>query len=270
MAANAPKRHAQKNRSETADATAVKEPIWVFESNPGATQMRGAEEIAVSCLAAKPENGSGPAGNTYAIVTRDANNALLPFAQLKNHVDAFLACADKHSHREFRLVASPHKKSNEEFTEFSELFRKAPQNCALPGRCLEVLEKLDNTRVILLDANVKEVDNEARHRAFRHYFAANEAMWPHKSVEIVSFGLAHTVERNAKFAEERNFAHHVPQANPKIYRRHEALACHILALTYATKMVCFSDPAGTSTDFHMQAIQFAVAAALDIDEVTVD
>ncbi len=254
-----------KNPSKPA-AVAVREPIWVYEASPGVSEPRGAEEIAIKCLRAKP-GGSGPAGNSYALVTRDADNKLLPLAQLQEQVQTFIECVRRHPQRQFRLLASPYLKSDEEFEQFTELFRNVPAHCELPGRCQELLGRLKKTRIIVLDANVKEVDEVERKRTLNQYFSANEGLWGGGGIEIVSFGLSHTIVRNDKYAKGRGYGHHLAKVNPKIYGKLADQARQVLSITYANKLVCFSDPMGTSTGFHMTVLKLASAAALQVDDV---
>ena len=114
---------------------------------------------------------------------------------------------------------------------------------------------------------MKAVDTAARKNALDQYFAANEGLWPTDAVEIVSFGLAHTLVHNDKYAKGRGYGHYIVKLNPKRYGRYEDLARQLLSMSYATKLVCFSDPMGTSTGLHMVTMQYAVAAGLEIDEV---
>ena len=88
-------------------------------------------------------------GNSYAIVTRGEDNRLLPFNELREQVQAFLRYADAHAELTFRIVTSAYAKSDEEHLKFAELFRNAPANCLLPGRWMELLERLSDTRIIL-------------------------------------------------------------------------------------------------------------------------
>ena len=116
--------------------SARREAVWVFEANPAVSEGRGAEEIAQKCHGAKSTQTSGPAGSSYALVTRDTHGNLLPIEQIRDRVEAFKSVAETYQKYDFQIVASPYRKSEQEHREFADLFRNAPSNCLLPGRWL--------------------------------------------------------------------------------------------------------------------------------------
>ena len=266
VAKRTPKRPAGPAGKTAPAPVPAKEAVWVFESSPGARFRRSAAEIALKYHGAKEDKYNGPAGNSYAIQTRDEKNKLLPWDVLKEHVQKFREIAEAHPNRKFRILPSPYSKSEADHTKFAELFRNVPKNCELPGRWLELLGRLNTARIILLDANVGAPDSDDRKRAFDLYFTANEALWNVDNIEIVSFGAPRTVVHNDKYAKSRGYAHRIISVDPKRYRKHASQACELLAVAYATKIVCFNDPMGTSVGTQMGTLQLAVGAGLQVDE----
>jgi len=247
---------------------AAREDIWVFESNLGGHHLKGATAIALECHGAEEDKYSGAAGTSYALPTRGDDGQLLGWDTMKSHVRVLFDYARKHPQLRFRILASSQKKSTEEHRRFADLLRNAPANCELPGRLLEILDRLTTVRIILLDANVRMVA-EDRKRVLDQYFAANAGLWDADQIEIVSLGSAQSIVANDKYAKGRGYRHRIINVDAEVYRGHAGLAREQLSVTYATKLVCLNDPTGTSTGTQIGAIHLAACAGLEIDEVLI-
>jgi hypothetical protein len=247
---------------------AAKEAIWVFEADLGGRHVRGAAAIAVKYRGAEEGKCSGAAGSSYAIPTRDNENKLLPWDDIENYVRAFRNHAQAHPEQTFRILPSPHGKSEQEHARFADIFRNAPPNCELPGRWLEILGRLDTVRIILLDANVRLVETE-RKRVLDQYFAANEGLWNADHIEIVSLGSAQSLVANDKYAKGRGYRHRIIKVISDLYGGYAAQVREQLSVIYATKLVCLNDPTGTSTGNQVGAVHLASSAGLPIDELLI-
>jgi len=255
-------------RSVNRPSLAATDAIWVFESNLDGCHTRGAAALAVKCRGAEEGKCSGAAGSSYAILTRDGENELLSWDDIENHVRTFRTYAEAHPNQTFRILPSPHGKSEQEHARFADLFRNAPANCELPGRWLENLERLDTVRIILLDANVTIEDAE-RKRVLDQYFAANEGLWNADHIEIVSLGSAQSLVANDKYAKGRGYGHRIINVIADQYGDYAAQVREQLSVAYATKLVCINNPTGTSTGNQVGAVHLASCAGLPIDEVLI-
>ena len=244
----------------------AKDAIWVFESNLHGPGTRGAGAIAVRCRGADKDCSGGALGSNYAILTRDGDNKLLPWDDIKHHVGAFIDYAKASPGQRFQILPGAYEKSEDQHTRFAHLFRNAPGNCELPGRCLEMLGRLNAVRVILLDANVT-IEEAERTRVLNQYFAANEGLWNVEYIEIVSVGAAQSLVANAKYAKERGYRHRIIKVDCDIYGGYARQVREQLSIAYATKLVCLNDPTGTSTGNQVSAVHLASCAGLQIDDL---
>ena len=242
--------------------------VWVFETAIGRHASHGAEPIAIATRGAKPERCSGASGYNYALPTRDERNTLLPWPDIHTHVEKFFEFARNNSEKTFRLLASPEPKTADELERFAALFRHAPENCILLGRMLEILERLNGVRVIVLDANVA-TEEDHRVAFLDQYFIANQGLWNAEYVELVSFGTARSLIKNDAYAKMRNFRHRIFNADSKMYGSYEAEVCEILSVSYATKLVCLHDPDGTNVGRQLGTLKMARAGGLPIDELLI-
>jgi len=247
---------------------AAKEAIWVFESNLAGRHARGVAAIAVKCLGAEEGKCSGVAGSSYAIPTRDGEDKLLPWDDIEKHVRTFRSYAEAHPDQTFRILPSPHGKSEQEHAHFADLFRNTPTNCELPGRWLELLKRLDTVRIILLDVNVTFLETE-RKRVLDQYFPVNEGLWNADNIEIVSLGSAQSLVANDKYAKGRGYRHRIINVDPDFYGDYAEKVREQLSVAYATKLICLNNPTATSTRKYVGAIHLASCAGLPIDEVLI-
>jgi len=255
---------------DTSPSAAAKGDIWVFESSLGGEHLDGIAAMAVKHHGAEVGRGSGAAGNSYALQTRDDEHVLLRSQEIEDHVQEFRDYATAHPEVNFRLLPGSGRKSAEEHAKFADLLRNVPANCELTGRILEILGRLKTVRIILLDANVSVVDTDARKHALDQYFAANEGLWNAEQIEIVSFGAAQTLIANDKYAKGRRYSHRIIDVNREIYGDDTAEIREILSLAYSTKLVCLDDPNATSTTARVGVIQRAALAGLEIEAVLID
>ncbi len=255
--------------SEMAHSAATSGIIWVFESSLGGEHSDAAAAIAVRRHGAKDGVGSGASGTSYALQTRDDEHVLLPLKEIEENVQEFRDYATAHPELKFKIVPGALRKSDEEHASFADLLRNVPANCELTGRMLEILERLKTVRIILLDANVNLVDTAARKRALDQYFAANEGLWNAEQIEIISFGAAHTLVANDKYATGRKYLHRIINVDANVYGDDAAEVHEILSVAYATKLICLDDPSGTSTAARVSSIQLAAGAGLEIDAVLI-
>lgn len=255
-------------RSVKRPSRSAREAVWVFESNIGGRHARGAAAIAVKCRGAEEGKCSGAAGSSYAIPTRDRENELLPWDDIENHVRTFRNYAEAHPNQTFRILPSPHGKSEQEHARFADIFRNAPANCELPGRWLEILKRLDTVRIILLDVNVTFLETE-RKRVLDQYFAANEGLWNADHIEIVSLGSAQSLVANDKYAKGRGYRHRIINVDTDFYGDYAEKVREQLSVAYATQLICLNNPIATSTRKYVGAVHLASCAGLPIDEVLI-
>ena len=128
--------------------------IWVYESSLGGEHADRAAEIAVKYHGAEQGKGSGAAGTSYALQTLDDAHVLLPPKDIRDNVQEFRDYVTAHPELKFQLLHGSLRKSEQEHTQYAGLMRNVPANCEIPGRTLEILERLNTVQVILLDANI--------------------------------------------------------------------------------------------------------------------
>lgn len=239
--------------------------IWVFESNTAGKNIQGAAAIAIKRHGAQEDISKGPSGGSYALLTRDADGALLPWKDIQDHVKEFRTFAESHADLKFRILPSDTAKTDQEHNRFADLLRNLPTNCELPGRVQEILGKLKTVRVILLDANISIVDTDARKRALDQYFSANVGLWNAEHIEIVSIGAAQSLIANDKYAKEHGYGHRIINVDADIYGDDAEDVRELVSVAYATKLLCLNDPDATSTAKQVNAIRVAGWAGLEVD-----
>ena len=243
--------------------------IWVFESSLGGEHADRAAEIAVKYHGAEQGSGSGPAGTSYALQTRDDEHVLLPPKDIQKNVQEFRDYVTAHPEFKFQLLHGSLRKSEQEHAQFADLMRNVPANCEMPGRTLEILERLNTVRIILLDANITVIDTDERKRVLDQYFAANEGLWNAEHIEIVSMGAAKSLITNDKYAKGRGYNHRIINVDSDVYGDDTVTVRELLSITYATKLICLDDPSSTSTTGHVGALQLAARAGLEIESLLI-
>lgn len=115
-----------------------KDAVWVFGSNLAGRHGAGAALVARTQFGAQYGVGCGPTGQSYAIPTKDGRNGgrltnpaeLLPLAEVKRHIDAFVGYAS--ANPSFRFVVTRIGCGLAALTdaEVAPLFAGAPANCS--------------------------------------------------------------------------------------------------------------------------------------------
>ena len=244
------------------------DPIWVFESQLNVDIERGPAAIARKCRGAIAGEFDGPTGSNYALPTRTPEGKLLEPDELRRHVGTFRAFAEQHPEQQFRLLPSYARKTPAEHERFADLMVNLPSNCILTGRMLELLGRLEEVRIIILDANVRFIEKERKH-VLDQYFTANEGLWNVTSIEILSIGSPQTMVANDHYAKGRGYRHRIIGAETERYGDYAPMVRELLSVAHATKLVSMNDPTGTSTGNVIGALQLAAAGGLEIDEVLI-
>lgn len=255
--------------SETPDHGArAEEPVLVFESNLGGQHGRGVSLLAGKCHGAVDGKGWGHHGNAYGIPTLDSEMKPLTRGVLVNYIQNFLKYAAAHPPLQFRVTAFGYGNPNIGMGEIVEMFRRAPRNCLLPGRWLEMLGRLEVMRLLLLDVSGLVRETAAQER-LDEYFTINAPLWAEKSVEIVSVGAAVSVVANDRFARRRNYRHRIISVNEGFYRNYLNQAREEMAVWYSTRLVTVLEPDQTSQGNTLRLLQAATRAGLEIDEIQI-
>ena len=152
------------------------DPIWVFESQTDGDRSKGAAATALKRDGAELGQAQGIAGNSYAIPTRDKDNNPLEWPDIGRSVQEFRDHVSDNPSVAFKHLPGSARRTADEHVQFSELFRNMPADCDLPGRTLEILGRSNVVRIILLDANIRAVDMDARKTALDQFFTANEGL----------------------------------------------------------------------------------------------
>lgn len=246
---------------------AAEEPVLVFESNLAGQHGKGASFLAEKCHGAVDGKGWGQHGNSYAIPTADKE--LMPLSQgvLSNYVQSFIKHAEANPAMRFRVTTLGFGNPNLSQRDLVRMFARAPSNCLLPGRWLELLGKLDTVRIIVLDA-AGALRNAAPQQRLDDYFAINAPLWTNKVVEIVSTGPANSVVANDQYARHRGYRHRIISVNENFYRNYLNQAREELAVWYATRLLNLAEPDQTSQGSTLRLLQAAIRAGLEIEDVT--
>lgn len=113
--------------------------IFVFGSNLAGRHGAGAAAYAVRNCGAVFGIGEGPQGQAYAIPTKDADIRTLPVDEIAQHVDLFIAYAQRHGGREFMVTAIGTGLAGYSHAHIAPLFYGAPSNCLFDERWTEFL-----------------------------------------------------------------------------------------------------------------------------------
>lgn len=169
--------------------TMPSEPVWVFECNTAGDLAGHVAHVAERIHGAKPGAPGKLVGNSYALPTRDEHGGFLPIDEVAANVRAFREQAETQHDRQFRVLPGTWPKSEDEQARYAEMFLNVPNNVLLPGRMLELQEKLGAVRLVILDINDRGVDPVRRGKALDEFFACNAGLWGTNDIEIVSYGL---------------------------------------------------------------------------------
>jgi hypothetical protein len=120
-------------------ATLTTRRIFVFGSNKAGRHGAGAALTAKRKHGAIQGQGLGPAGESYAISTKDAALNPLSLADIKHSVETFLGYARENSHLEFQITQIGCGLAGFRPSVIALLFASAPSNCLFDERWREWL-----------------------------------------------------------------------------------------------------------------------------------
>jgi hypothetical protein len=103
--------------------------IFVFGSNERGRHGAGAALTAARHYGAREGQGFGPAGDSFAIPTKDWVIQTLPLEYIKLYVDRFIVYARWTPEREFKVTALGTGLAGIEHKWIAQLFKYAPDNC---------------------------------------------------------------------------------------------------------------------------------------------
>lgn len=103
--------------------------IFVFGSNEVGVHGAGAALSAYHGHGAKLGQGFGPAGNSFAIPTKDWRIETLPIAVIKAYVDRFIVYARFNPDHQFQVTAIGCGLAGLKHKDIAPLFKYAPPNC---------------------------------------------------------------------------------------------------------------------------------------------
>jgi hypothetical protein len=106
--------------------------IFVYGSNLGGRNGRGAALTARLEYGARNGIGVGRNGHAYAIPTKSATLAVLPLDVIEEHVREFIAYARSHPELRFNVTRIGCGLAGYEDHQIGPFFRDAPDNCDLP------------------------------------------------------------------------------------------------------------------------------------------
>ncbi|WP_439653837.1 A1S_2505 family phage non-structural protein [Rhodanobacter sp. FW106-PBR-LB-1-21] len=125
------------------------DPVLVFGSNRAGRHGRGAAAFAARWRGARMGQGSGPAGQSYAIPTKDEALHVLPVKAIAAEVAAFLAYAREHASLRFDVSAIGCGLAGYPDETIAPLFADSPSNCRLPYKWQRLLDPGLPARVIV-------------------------------------------------------------------------------------------------------------------------
>lgn len=103
--------------------------VFVFGSNLRGVHGAGAAKAALLYHGAKPSQGIGLQGNSYAIPTKDEALSVLPLPAIRKHVEQFILFAKEHPDKEFQVTQVGCGFARLSKADMAEMFTDAPDNC---------------------------------------------------------------------------------------------------------------------------------------------
>ncbi len=110
----------------------AKPMIFVFGSNEAGRHGAGAALHARRFHGARPGQGVGLQGNSYAIPTKDGKLRTLPLAAISRYVESFLEFARSHPGLTFNVTRIGCGLAGYTDADIGPMFSAAPDNCILP------------------------------------------------------------------------------------------------------------------------------------------
>lgn len=111
----------------------------MFGSNQKGVHGRGAAQDALKNHGAVWHKGTGLAGNSYAIPTKDWYIKTLPLDKINNYVNQFLQFAIAHPEMKFFVTRLGCGLAGYRDEDIAPLFRGYPSNCRMPPEWLPFL-----------------------------------------------------------------------------------------------------------------------------------
>lgn len=115
--------------------------IFVFGSNEAGRHGAGAARHAVDNLGAIYGMGFGPAGNTFAIPTKDWRVETLPIATIEHYVNRFIVYARFNKDQLFQVTRIGCGLAGLTDEVIAPLFKYAPENCQFDTAWTHLLPK---------------------------------------------------------------------------------------------------------------------------------
>ncbi len=106
--------------------------IFVFGSNLLGHHERGAAKDALEKHGAVYGQGIGHYGNSYALPTKRTKWIKMTLAEVRYHVNVFIAYANKHPELSFNVTKVGCGLAGFTELQIAPLFDEAPDNCMLP------------------------------------------------------------------------------------------------------------------------------------------
>jgi hypothetical protein len=103
--------------------------IFVFGSNEAGYHGAGAAKYAFWHHGAKMHQGTGLAGNSYAIPTKDKMIKTLPLKEIKQYVDSFIDYATVYNEESFQVTRIGCGLAGYKDEDIAPLFLGSPSNC---------------------------------------------------------------------------------------------------------------------------------------------
>lgn len=113
--------------------------IFVFGSNLAGRHGRGAAKLAAMRFGARPKQGSGPSGQSYALATKDHKLRTLPLWRIAIQVGKFLFFAHQNPAFTFLVTQVGCGLAGYKPKQIAPLFEGAGPNVRLPQSFVEVL-----------------------------------------------------------------------------------------------------------------------------------
>lgn len=108
--------------------------IWVFASDEGGSNAKGAARVARVNFRAAYGASKGMTGSAYAIPTTDRHKCALPLASIKSSITEFLQFATANPGKDFFVTAVGTELPGVTDDVMGPLFAAAPENCSLPEK----------------------------------------------------------------------------------------------------------------------------------------
>lgn len=246
-----------------------REPVHVFGSNMRGEHRTGAAAIAARVHGAEDGVWRGPTGNAYAIPDRNADDRLLPLAELARHVASLRQYAASKPEIALRVARFACGRGEYLDREVAPLFARMPPNCALPGLWRRVLDPDQPARLLVCDPEGRLREPEWQD-ALRRYLALNLPLWGATGFELISVGGARSIVAADAAARRFRCRHRIFAENPARYGREAAVTAEMAGVWAATHLLAICDPDQTANPGVVRILTLATREGLPCEELAVD